>query len=150
MLRNIIENMPAFREFSGKELCKFADMNHSITEFKRGETIIKEGDSFTSIYIILKGSVKIVKRTEGHTIRLARLNPGEIFGEMSFFSDKRRHCDAIAGENVQVLKMDEEFFEKARPSIKDKLKNYFIELLIERLDTMNESLISVSKLMRVR
>ena len=87
---------------------------------------------------------------DGRTILLAKLKPGELFGEMAMFSDKKRHSDAVAGEDVQLLKIDDNFFKKAKPFIVDKMKNYFIELLINRLDAMNESLMAVSKLMRAK
>lgn len=150
MLEEIITDMPIFKEFTDKEIKIFAGMDHDISEFKRGETIIQEGECLTSIYIILKGSVKIVKKVDGRTILLAKLKPGELFGEMAMFSRNRRHSDAVAGDDVQLLKIDDDFFKKAKPFIVDKLKNYFIELLINRLDAMNESLMAVSKLMRVK
>jgi CRP-like cAMP-binding protein len=150
MLQEIITDMPIFKEFTDKEIKIFAGMDHDISEFKRGETIIQEGECLTSIYIILKGSVKIVKKVDGRTILLAKLKPGELFGEMAMFSRNRRHSDAVAGDDVQLLKIDDDFFKKAKPFIVDKLKNYFIELLINRLDAMNESLMAVSKLMRVK
>jgi len=148
MLKEIIADMPIFKEFTDKEIEIFAGMDHDIDEFERGDTIIEEGSHFTSIYIILNGSVKIVKKVDGRTILLAKLKPGELFGEMAMFSNNRRHSDAVAGDDVQLLKIDESFFKKAEPFIVDKLKNYFILLLINRLDAMNESLMAVSKLMR--
>ena len=147
-LEEIIEDMPMFREFSEKEIKEFVKMEHTITEYHRGDTIIREGDELKTIYLLLKGSIMIVKKEEDHTIRLAKLVPGEIFGEMSFFSKKKRHSDAMANDDVLVLKMDENFFEKGKTTIKDKVKDYFIELLINRLDAMNESIMSISKLMR--
>ena len=87
---------------------------------------------------------------DGRTILLAKLKPGELFGEMAMFCDKKRTSDAVAGDDVQLLKIDEDFCKKAKPFIVDKLKNYFIELLINRLDAMNESLMAVSKLMRAK
>jgi len=143
----IIEKMPMFKEFSERELEGFTKMDHIFVEYHRGDTIIKEGDDFTAIYLLLKGNVMIVKKKEGHTIRLAKLKPGELFGEMSFFSKKVRHSDAVANDDVMVLRMDEDFFQKVTPSVRDKVKNYFIELLVNRLDAMNESLMAVSKLM---
>ena len=150
MLEDIIADMPIFKDFTDEEIEIFADMDHDITEFKKGETIIEEGDCFTSIYIILKGSVKIVKKVDGRTILLARLKPGELFGEMAMFCSKKRHSDAVAGDDVELLKIDDNFFKKAKPFIVDKMKNHFIELLINRLDAMNESLMAVSKLMRAK
>ena len=54
-----------------------------------------------------------------------------------------------ANEDVTVVEMDDKFFKKANPAVRDKIKNYFIELLISRLDMMNESIMKISKLMRM-
>ena len=147
-LYELIESMPMFNEFTEKELKEFTKLDHMFVEYHRGDTIINEGDEFTAIYLLLQGSVMIVRKKEGHTIRLAKLKPGELFGEMSFFSKKLRHSDVVANDDVLVLRMDEDFFEDVKPAIRDKIKNYFIELLVKRLDTMNESIMNISKLMR--
>ena len=146
-LEEIIEDMPMFREFSEKEIKEFVKMEHTLTEYHRGDTIIREGDELKTIYLLLKGSIMIVKKEEDHTIRLAKLVPGEIFGEMSFFSKKSSQSDAVADNDVLVLRLDEDFFEKCAPDIRDEVKNYFIELLVRRLDKMNESLMTISKMM---
>lgn len=147
-LYDLIEDMPMFRDFTDRELKQFEKMDHIFVEYKRGDTIIKEGDELTAIYLLIKGNILIVKKKGEHTIRLAKLTPGEIFGEMSFFSKKHRLSDAVANDDVLVLKMDEDFFQEVKPAIRDKVKNYFIELLANRLDAMNESLTNISKLMR--
>jgi len=147
-LDEIIDEMPMFKEFSDKEIKGFVKMDHALVEYHRGDTIIHENDELKTIYLLLKGSIMIVKKEEEHTIRLAKLKPGEIFGEMSFFSKKKRQSDAVANDDVLVLKMDENFFQKGSPAIRDKVKDFFIELLINRLDAMNESIMSISKLMR--
>lgn len=67
---------------------------------------------------------------------------------MSFFTKNPRHSNVIANENVLVMKLDKAFFKKVSPEIKDKIKNYLIELLINRLDSMNESFRKISKFIR--
>ena len=59
---------------------------------------------------------------------------------MSFFSKKPRHSSVIANETVLAVQMDDIFFSKIDPEIKDKIKNYLIELLVNRLDVMNATL----------
>ena len=54
----------------------------------------------------------------------------------------------VANEKVLVMKMDDDFFRKVRPEIKDRIKDYLIELLINRLDAMNESLSKISRYAR--
>ena len=124
-------------------------MDHSIIEFKQGEVLTKEGQGTTALHLVIKGSVLVTKTRDNAKIRIAKLGPGEIFGEMSFFSKKARNSDVSANEDVIVIRMDDDFIQKVNPVIKDKTKNYFIELLINRLDMMNDSIMKISKLMRM-
>ena len=55
-------------------------------QYDKNELIIKEGDYGISIYKILKGTVKVFKKSGGTEIPLAKLGPGEIFGEMTFLN----------------------------------------------------------------
>ena len=147
-LYEMIGQMPMFRAFSEKEKKQFAKMDHTLCEFRQGDTIIKEGEPFSSIFLLVKGSVLISKKVNETPIRLAKLRPGEIFGEMSFFSHRPRQSNVIASEDVLAIKIDANFFKNAKPVIKDKIKDYFIEVLINRLDAMNESIMTISKLVR--
>ncbi|MFC1869367.1 cyclic nucleotide-binding domain-containing protein [Thermodesulfobacteriota bacterium] len=147
-LGKMIEDMPMFDEFTDGELKIFSKMDHVLEKFHKGDMILHEGEDLTSIYLILKGNVLIVRKGEVSLIRLARLKPGEIFGEMSFFTKKPRRSGAMANDKVLVLKMDEDFFQKVKPAMRDKVKNYFIGLLVKRLDAMNESIMTISRLMR--
>jgi len=61
-----------------------------------------------------------------------------------------RASDVTANADLIAVRMDDDFFKKINPKIKDKTKNYFIELLINRLDTMNDSRMKLSKLMRMQ
>jgi len=147
-LYEMIEKMPMFEKFSDKEKKAFAKMQHTLCEFRQGDTIIKEGDSLTSIFLLVKGSVLISKKVNDAPIRLAKLRPGEIFGEMSFFSKRARQSNVIANEDILAIKIDENFFKKAKPGIRDKVHSYFIEVLVNRLDAMNDSIMTISKLVR--
>jgi len=145
----MIKDMPMFKSFSSAEIQQFAEMDHSIITYQQGDVLTKEGESSTALYLIINGSVLVTKTRDNAKIRIAKLGPGEIFGEMSFFSRKARNSDVTASENVIVIRMDDDFFQKINPVLKDKTKNYFIELLINRLDTMNDSIMKISKLMRM-
>ncbi|MBW1797914.1 MAG: cyclic nucleotide-binding domain-containing protein [Deltaproteobacteria bacterium] len=147
-LYEMIKKMPMFEEFSDKEKKAFVKMEHTLCEFRQGDTIIKDGESLTSIFLLVKGSVLISKTVNDAPIRLAKLRPGEIFGEMSFFSHRSRQSNVIASEDVLAIKIDENFFKNAKPGIKDKINSYFIEVLVNRLDAMNDSIMTISKLVR--
>jgi serine/threonine-protein kinase len=145
----MIKDMDIFGEFTEDEKKLFSEMDHSVIKYQQGGSITEEGESSTALFLIIKGTVLVTKTRDNAKIRIAKLGPGEIFGEMSFFARKARHSDVAANEEVIVMRMDDKFFQKANPQIRDKLKNYFIELLITRLDVMNESIMKISKLMRM-
>ena len=141
-----IDEIPMFKSFTENEKRIFAKLEHSLLGFKKDDVIIREGDTFTSLYLLIKGTILITKL--GYNMPIAKLSQGALFGEMSFFTKKPRFSNVIANENVLVMKLDKAFFEKVNPEIKDKIKDYLIELLINRLDSMNESLIKISKFAR--
>jgi CRP/FNR family cyclic AMP-dependent transcriptional regulator len=147
-LYEMIKEMPIFAEFSDKEKKAFAKMEHTLCEFRQGDIIIKDGERLTSIFLLVKGSVLISKTVNDAPIRLAKLRPGEIFGEMSFFSHRSRQSNVIANEDVLAIRIDDKFFNNAKPGVKDKINSYFIEVLVNRLDAMNDSIMTISKLVR--
>ena len=138
----IIQDMTMFEHFSENEKKKFAEIDHSLLGFNKDDVIIKQGEDCSSLYLLVKGTV-LITRT-GHPTPLCKLVPGAIFGEMSFFSKKPRHSNVIANEPVMVIQMDDNFFTKIHPDIRDKIKNYLIELLVNRLDIMNATLGKIS------
>lgn len=137
-----IKDFQMFKHFSATEKKLFAEIEHSLLGFNKDDTIIKQGEECSSLYLLVKGTVFITKT--GHTTPICKLAPGAIFGEMSFFSKKPRHSSVIANETVVAVQMDDNFFSKINPEIRDKIKNYLIELLVNRLDVMNDTLGKIS------
>ncbi len=147
-LHEKIKDMPLFKYFTNNEMKTFSQMEHLVQSFEKDQSIIGEGEESTSLYLLVEGNVEVTKKVDDVSIRLAKLKPGELFGEMSFFSKKLRSSNVVAKDPVSVLRMDDEFFLKIDPGIRDKIKNFLIELLIKRLDNMNDAIMRVSKLMR--
>ena len=139
---DIDKSMSIIKNFTPAEKNIFAKIDHSVLTFKKDEIIIQQGQECSSLYLLVKGSVLITKK--GHAVPLCKLTPGAIFGEMSFFSKKPRHSNVIASESVTVVQMDDNFFSSIDPDIRDKIKNYLIELLVNRLDVMNATLGKIS------
>ena len=141
-IRETIKDMPMFKHFTEKEKKMFSEIDHSLIGFNKNDVIIKQGENCASLFLLVKGTV-LITRT-GHSTPLCKLTPGAVFGEMSFFNKKPRHSNVIADETVLVVQMDDHFFKRIHPDVKDKIKNYLIELLVNRLDIMNETLGKIS------
>ncbi len=69
--------------------------------YKKGDLIIKEGDYGISIYRIVEGKVAVTKEAEGKEVFLVDLEPGEIFGEMTFLgrTEEPRNASVRARED---------------------------------------------------
>lgn len=82
-----------------------------LEEYEPGEMIFREGDLADRVYIIQKGEVEVVRGAEGKESLLARLGPGEFFGEMAFFvSEGRRTASVRARTAIALLALGKENF----------------------------------------
>lgn len=145
-LRQMIGDVPLFKNFSEEEKKVFAKMEHTMLAFSKGDIIIKEGEDYTSLYLLIRGSAQVTRK--GYDSPVALLKAGSVFGEISFLTRKPRQSNVIANENILAIKIDDAFFAKLDSAMRDKIKNYLIELLANRLDSMNEALSKIAKYAR--
>jgi CRP/FNR family cyclic AMP-dependent transcriptional regulator len=84
-------------------------------KYEDGKVIFQEGSPGDWVYVILSGSVKITKTVKGKLFTLSVLEPGEVFGEMSFLggTNKRNATAWAVGETtigvIDRQSLDEEF-----------------------------------------
>ncbi len=100
--------------------------------FKKGETIIEEGDSGDSVYIIKSGKALVTTHVLGRKIELAVLQKGDLFGEVAFLTGRPRTATVTALEDMEVLEFTrpllEELIEK-RPDILKMLQDFYYSRL---------------------
>ena len=142
-LKELVNTIPMCSSFTAEEKKTFASMSHSVQGFNEGDAIIREGEKYSSLYLLINGTLLVTKGGDNPT--LAELEPGAIFGEMSYFTKRPRYTNVIASSKVMVIRMDDNFFKKITPEMKDKIKNYLLEVLVNRLDSMNNALVKISK-----
>ncbi|MGD8794539.1 MAG: SpoIIE family protein phosphatase [Anaerolineae bacterium] len=76
-----------------------------------GETIVEEGATGREMYLIVEGSVEVVKRigTEETAAQpIARRGPGEFFGEMAILEERPRSATVRALEPTHLLVFSED------------------------------------------
>ena len=81
-------------------------------DFPAGAVVFEEGDPGSRLYVIQAGQVRVVKRTGGRSLTLARLGPGEFFGEMALLDQQPRSATAVVDEPARLLELDEAAFER--------------------------------------
>jgi CRP-like cAMP-binding protein len=74
--------------------------------FQPGQTIVKEGDPGTSIYLLAHGEVEVVEGRDKKSHTLARLTSGAVFGEMALITDAPRVASAVALRETDVLELN--------------------------------------------
>lgn len=93
-----------------------------------------------AVFILLKGEA-IVTRNDLSKVTINTLTVGALFGEVSLLTQTPRSTNIIAKSKAKVLKLDPEMFKKLKPETRDKLKDEFIAVLINRMSEMNTALV---------
>ena len=97
-----------------------------------GETIVLQGDRGEALYIVLAGTVRVIKadpRMEKPAIVV--LGPGECFGEMSLLAGLPRSASVEAVTAVSLLRLSRKNFEKLLQS-NPAVSNHLAALLARR------------------
>ena len=78
--------------------------------FAAGEVIFAEDEPGTDLFVVLTGAVVFsVRDGTGKSRRLPRsAGPGDVFGEMSCFSDEPRSATALALRETVALRLSRE------------------------------------------
>ncbi len=112
------------KEISLKEVALFNGLDNAqlrdvarisvLRRYKKGEYVFKENTPGNALYIIVSGIVKIFKVSkQGRRKTLALLKKGDFFGEMAGLDRQARSANAQALEDVEVLIIRQETFEKS-------------------------------------
>lgn len=110
-------------------------------DFKVGEPILTEGSRYQSLWVLLQGQCAVLKNGTKHTNELACLEPGSVFGEMSFFELVPHSASVIAKLPSHTMRINRADFEGLR--IKDqqiayKISLNVIQILSDRLRRMDQ------------
>ena len=103
----VLSKIPLFSHLSSRQLRKLlrTTMEH---RYEADTTIVREGSRTTTLYVLLEGSVKIVR--DGRTI--SRRDPGEYFGEIALIDGRARAASVIAETPVRCLALQQEELRK--------------------------------------
>ena len=74
-------------------------------------------------------------------LTIAKLKAGAVFGEIAYVAKRKRTTSVIADGDVIALKIDTKNIDALTPAIPTKLKDNLIEILVKRLEAMNEQIL---------
>ncbi len=110
-IRNFLQGVALFEGFSPKEYDELTTICRERT-FPKGQTILYGDDPGTTLFIIAKGSVKIVINAEdGREHILGLLGEKDFFGEMSLLDGEPRSASAVARDAATMLSISRDDFQ---------------------------------------
>lgn len=115
---------------------------------RRGEFVFRERDAATRLYAVVNGVVEIGRMKDGRLIRLARLERGEVFGEVSLFEESPHTVAAQASvaPETHLLAWDLPAVRDllaSEPALSNALLRAVVVKLSQRLRGMSEALFTL-------
>jgi CRP/FNR family transcriptional regulator, cyclic AMP receptor protein len=95
-----LSGVPLFSGFSRRALERLAADADEV-RFERGQTVVEEGLLGETLFVVLSGEAKVVRK--GKT--LARVRPGDFFGELSALDGGPRTATIVAETPLEVLRL---------------------------------------------
>lgn len=134
-LRNIIQALSKFPIFAGLDEYQLKSLGVFLKykQSQKGEVIISKGDPGVNLYIMAGGRVEVVG---DDNMRIAYLESGEVFGEMSLISGEPVGATVRVVENAKLLYIRGKDFGKIISQF-PSIQMYFARLLARRLKESN-------------
>ena len=95
-----LAGVPLFTGFSKRHLQRLAAATDEV-RFRRGETIVEEGNPGETLFVMLEGQAKVVR---GGKVR-THVVPGDFFGEVSVLDGGPRTASVVAETPVAALRL---------------------------------------------
>jgi CRP-like cAMP-binding protein len=106
--------------------------------FAAGEIVTHEGDPGLGLYLITRGFAVVQLGSGAKAREVARLGPGQFFGEMSLMTGAARSATVAAATDLECYRIDKPMFQRlltARPAIADQIA----EVLVARREALESA-----------
>jgi CRP/FNR family cyclic AMP-dependent transcriptional regulator len=139
--------IPIFRGLSEEEAASIIELAEEAS-CKKGDTLFKEGEEGDALYVVLEGSVQVLKKDRtGTNQELAKMGDGSVLGEMSLVAGSaNRSATALALTDVKLVRVSSERFSKllkANTVGALKVVHNLAQVLSRRLQLMDEKLVDL-------
>jgi putative ABC transport system ATP-binding protein len=118
-----LKGVEGFKNLTPNELTNIAE-RMTKRHYLPGEVVIREGDIGHELFLVSEGAVS-VQRDGGE---VARLGPGEFFGELALMSGAPRNATVTAADALEAYVLGEEDFRAAidaSASFRDQLRRVY-------------------------
>ena len=118
-----LKSVEGFKNLTPTELTHVAE-HMTKRHYLPGDVVIREGDIGHELFLVSDGEVKV----ERGGAEVARLRPGDFFGELALMSGERRNATVIAADPLETYVLGEAEFRaaiEASASFRDQLRRIY-------------------------
>jgi CheY-like chemotaxis protein len=134
-LRDMLDKLrqvSIFAGFADAELVRLLKICRT-RQFSAGTYIFREGDTGTSLFVLVAGRLEIRTQVDGEDRVLVEMHPGDCFGEIAIIDAAPRSADALAATDCTVIEVNESVVNNNEDIISLKLVRQIAILLARKL-----------------
>jgi CRP-like cAMP-binding protein len=98
----LLDQTDIYRPLPAELMLKLAHL-FCLVKFAPGEAVIWENERNDDVYFLIEGKLEVWATREGQPLKLGLIKPGEIFGEIAFFTADARYATVRAAEPSQCF-----------------------------------------------
>lgn len=104
-----------------------------------GRPVFEQGTPAHQVFYVEEGRLEVTMQEGGHTLKLAEIGPGEIFGEMGILNDEMRLATVTALEPSTITVISRKDLEERVDALNDEFIKSLIHSLVRRLRDSSKS-----------
>ncbi|MGW8247658.1 MAG: cyclic nucleotide-binding domain-containing protein [Acidiferrobacterales bacterium] len=134
----LLQETPIFEGLPRRVVAQLVDSMHRRV-YRDQEAVFRNGDEGLGMYLVLSGQVVVSVNSQ----ELARLLPGDFFGEVALFGEQHRTADAFASGDTELIgffRPDLEEWVERSPKQGSRVLSRLGKVLAQRLRASNERL----------
>ena len=101
----LLRGMSLFGAISPESLALLIERANTVTA-SEGECFFREGETGTSLFVLEKGCVTVLKRWQGEDYVLRTLGAGNFFGEIALLDFMPRSASVVAEEDCVAMEIN--------------------------------------------
>ena len=133
-----------FKGFDEDEVRRFLRQLDPV-DYPSGAAIVQQGDASEGMFCLLEGQAEVVVcGVDGAEATVDILNPGEVFGEMSFVTGAKRNATVRTRADSTVFVLTGSEFaklEKTEPALALKLMTNLFSSVVERFEAKRDEVV---------
>ena len=108
--RSVLDEIELFQGLDSEKKAELAS-HFEVLDLPSGQSVIQESQTAHAFFVIVSGSLAVYRDAVGQPVNLlARLGPGDFFGELGIFGPGIYSASVRATEECRLLKIEKETF----------------------------------------